>query len=155
MKIKTIKEIEEIAGKLRKQKKKIVSCNGSFDLFHIGHLRFLQESKDQGDILIVGLNSDSSIKRYKSPTRPIVAQEYRADILSALDCVDYVVIFNETNPIKLIQAIKPNVHCNGEEYGEDCIESAIVKKNGGKIHLIKKLKGFSTTELIEKIKTIK
>ena len=148
-KIKTREEIKKIAEKLKRQGKKVVTCNGCFDILHPGHIYFLEQSKKQGDILIVGLNSDGSVKENKGPKRPINNENARAAVLSALDMVDYVVIFDEKTPIKLLEAIKPDVHCNGKEYDYDCIEAPTVKKYGGKIHLIKNYKGFSTTKIIE------
>ena len=150
-KIKTREEINKIAQDLKKQGKTIVTTNGSFDMLHIGHVKFLQEAKEQGDVLIIGLNSDSSVKKYKSPDRPMIQQEYRAEMLAALECVDYITIFDETDPNTFIEGIKPNVHANGVEYGEDCIEAETVKKVGGKLYLIKNFGGFSTTNLIKKI----
>ncbi len=132
--------------------KKIVTCNGSFDLFHCGHLLFLEYAKKQGDILVVGLNSDSSIKKYKSEDRPIVTEKERSQIIAALEIVDYVYIFDETVPMPFIEAVKPDFHANGVEYGEDCIEAETVKKYGGKIYLVPRIGGLSTTELIQKIK---
>jgi len=155
-KIKTREEIKEIVDSLKKKDKniKIVTANGSFDLLHIGHIKFLQEAKQQGDVLVVGINSDASIKKYKSKDRPLVPEKYREEMLAALECVDYVVIFDEENPIPLLEAIKPDVHVNGEEYGEDCIEAPIVKKHGGRVHLVKKFGDFSTTNLIERVKRL-
>lgn len=143
--------IKKIIKKLRKEKKKIVTCNGVFDMMHIGHIKFLKEAKKQGDILIVGLNSDSSVKLNKGPKRPINNQKDRAEMLNALQCVDYVVIFDEKDPRKFLSKIKPDVHCNGEEYGKECIEAPVVKKFGGRIHIIKLVGGFSTTRMINKI----
>lgn len=140
--------------KLRAQGRTIVTCNGSFDLFHYGHLCFLEEAKKQADVLIVGLNSDSSIKQYKSPLRPVICQEQRAALLSALSIVSYVHIFDETVPMPFLEVVKPNVHVNGLEYGEDCIEAPTVKKYGGRIHLMPKVAGLSTTGLIAKIKAL-
>lgn len=154
-KIKTREEIKEIAEKLKKERKKIVTCNGSFDLLHIGHVKFLQDAKKQGDILIVGLNSDSSIKQYKSEDRPIIKQEFRADMLAALECIDYVVVMDEIEiAAPLILAVKSDVHVNGEEYGEDCVEAGAVKEVGGKLVLISLYEGFSTTKLIDKILSV-
>ena len=136
--------------KLRAQGRTIVTCNGSFDLFHYGHLCFLEEAKKQADVLIVGLNSDSSIKQYKSPLRPVICQEQRAALLSALSIVSYVHIFDETVPMPFLEVVKPNVHVNGE----DCIEAPTVKKYGGRIHLMPKVAGLSTTGLIAKIKAL-
>ena len=149
--IKTINEIKSIVRELKEQGKTIVTCNGCFDILHTGHIKFLTEAKEQGDILIVGLNSDSSVKQNKGPDRPINNENDRALVLSKLEMVDYVVIFNEKTPIRLLEIIKPNIHCNGEEYGENCIESETVKKNNGKIHLIKLKDGFSTTDIIKRL----
>jgi|SRR3989338_1533093 len=150
-KIKTAGEIKQIAEKLKKDGKKIVTCNGCFDILHIGHIKFLKEAKEQGDALIVGLNSDSSVKLNKGDRRPINDENSRAGVLAALGCVDYIVIFSEKDPRKVLEKIKPDIHVNGEEYGENCIESAVVKKNGGKIYLIKKYGDFSTTNLIKRL----
>jgi len=150
-KIKTIEEIEHIVKGLKKDGKTIVTCNGAFDILHIGHIKFLKEAKEQGDILIVGLNSDSSVNLNKGNNRPINNEKNRAEILAALQYVDYIVIFQEKDPIKLLEIIKPDIHVNGEEYGENCIEADVVKKYGGKIYLIKKYGDFSTTNLIKKI----
>jgi len=145
-------KLAEICEGFRKEGKTIVTCNGSFDLFHFGHLIFLEEAKEQGDVLIVGLNSDTSINQYKSPDRPVIPQEMRSQILAALEFVDYVYIFDETTPDAFLEIVKPNIHVNGEEYTEECIEKETVEKNGGKIYLVKRKAGFSTTELIAKIK---
>ena len=150
-KIKTRKEIEEISRKLKKEGKVIVTCNGTFDLLHPGHVKFLKDAKEQGDILIVGLNSDSSIKKYKSKNRPIIPEGSRADVVSALECVDYVTIFEEKDPRELLSVIKPDVHVNGEEYGMDCIEAEVVRKNGGRLHLVQLFGDFSKTKLIQRI----
>jgi len=151
-KIKTMQEIKVIVKEIKKQNKTIVTCNGCFDILHIGHLKFLEEAKEQGDVLIVAINSDSSVKENKGPKRPINTEEDRANMLAALELVDYAVIFPEKTPISLLETIKPDVHVNGEEYGEDCIEAPTVKKYGGRIHLIKDYGGFSSTKLIEKIR---
>jgi rfaE bifunctional protein nucleotidyltransferase chain/domain len=151
-KIKTKAEIEEISKDLIQRNKKIVTCNGCFDILHIGHIKFLKEAKKQGDVLIIGLNSDSSVKQNKGPERPINNEDDRAEILAALEMVDYITIFNETTPISLLETIKPDIHCNGEEYRENCIEAETIKKYGGKIHLIKLKAGISTTNIIKKIR---
>ena len=151
MKIKTREEIKKIVEELKKEGRKIVTCNGSFDLLHIGHVKFLEEAKKQGEILIVGLNSDSSIKKYKDETRPIIQQQDRAEMLAALEAVDYITIYDEEVPMPFLEAVKPDIHVNGEEYGYECIEAETVKKNNGKIYLVKMYKDFSTTKLIEKI----
>ncbi|MBW2981198.1 adenylyltransferase/cytidyltransferase family protein [Candidatus Woesearchaeota archaeon] len=145
-------KLGDLIKKLRGQNKKIVTCNGCFDILHVGHIKFLREAKQQGDVLIVGLNSDKSVKMSKGPKRPINNQDDRAEVVSALEIVDYVTVFDEKDPRKLLSIIKPDVHCNGEEYGKGCIEGDIVKRYGGKIYLIKLVKGFSTTKIIEKTK---
>ena len=144
LKIKTLQELEKIdfTGK------KIVTTNGCFDVIHEGHLKALRESKEQGDILIVGLNSDESVRKLKGPTRPINNEFSRACALAAIDYVDYVFIFGEDNPIAFLEILKPDVHTNSEEYGENCVEASTVKKNGGKIYLIKKIPGISTTNIL-------
>ena len=151
MTIKKIITIEEIEGRvllLKKENKVIVTCNGAFDILHIGHIKFLEEAKQKGDILIAGLNSDKSVKNNKGPNRPITNEKNRAEFLAALESVDYVVIFNEEDPKYLLSIIKPDIHVNGNEYGYDCIEADVVKENGGKIHLVKNYGGFSTTKLL-------
>ncbi len=140
--------------RLRGEGRIIVTCNGSFDLFHFGHLHFLQTARAQGDVLVVGLNSDASIKQYKDPRRPVVPQDQRWQLLAALEIVDYVHIFDETVPMPFLEAIKPHVHVNGAEYGEECIEAATVRAVGGKLFLVPKVAGLSTTELIARIKKL-
>ncbi len=149
-KIKTLEEIKEIAEKLRKEGRKIITTNGSFDVLHRGHVWSLQKAKEYGDVLIVGLNSDRSIKQYKSEDRPIVPQNERAEMLAALECVDYIVIFDETDPRKLLGVIKPDFHVKSKA-GFKGIEKEVVEKNNGKIILLDDIESFSTTKIIEKI----
>jgi len=148
-KVKNQKEILKIIKVLKKKGKKIVALSGSFDILHFGHIKSLKEAKTQGDVLIVLLNSDKSVKSYKGPQRPINSQKERAEVLSALDCVDYVTIFNELTPVEILKKIKPDVFCNDSDWGKNCIERKTVEENGGKIHLLKRLK--SSSELIKKI----
>lgn len=132
--------------------KKIVFTNGVFDILHIGHLRYLQEARSLGDVLIVGLNSDRSVKKIKGKARPIIPEKERAEILSSLEPVDYVIIFNETTPNKLIQKIKPHIHVKGGDYlDKPLAEEETVKRLGGKIVFVKKTKGKSTSNIIKKI----
>jgi rfaE bifunctional protein nucleotidyltransferase chain/domain len=151
-KLKSFEEIREIVETLKKEDKKIVTCNGCFDILHVGHIKFLKEAKEQGDVLIVGLNSDSSVKENKGEERPINNENDRAQVLAALEMVDYVTIFDEKTPIPLLEVIKPDIHCNGGEYGENCIEAETVKKNSGRIYIVKLVKNYSTTDIIEKAK---
>ena len=146
---------EDIVAKiaeLRTQGKTIATLNGSFDLLHAGHLEILTKGAAQADIFIVALNSDASIKGYKGPDRPIIPLFFRMQLMSALECVDYVTYFDEADPRNLLSQIKPDVHVNGSEYGENCIESEVVKNNGGRIHIVPLVPGLSTSALIQKIK---
>jgi D-glycero-beta-D-manno-heptose 1-phosphate adenylyltransferase len=145
------KEIEKLVSDLRACKKTIATLNGSFDLLHAGHLQIIFEASLVADVLIVALNSDDSIKRYKSPERPIIPLEYRLEMMAALSFVDYVTWFEETDPRETLKRICPDVHVNGAEYGEDCIEAPVVRQGGGRIHLVKRIPSLSTTEIIEKI----
>ena len=137
----------------RINKKKIVFTNGCFDILHPGHLKILKESKEKGDILIVGLNSDKSVKNLKGKKRPIISQLDRANILSSLNVVDYVVIFNEKTPLNIIRTIKPDIITKGSDYkNKNIVGSNYIKKRGGKIILISNYKNYSTSKIIEKKK---
>lgn len=138
---------------LKAQGKRVVTVNGSFDLLHAGHVFILEEARAQGDALIVGLNSDASVKAYKGPERPIIPEAERARMLLALRSVDYVHIFDETEPMPFLAEIKPQVHVNGSEYGPDCIEAPLVKANGGRVHIIEKIPGLSTSQLLARIRS--
>lgn len=146
------KELQARVEELKKQGKTIATLNGSFDLMHAGHLYIIYEAKKQADILIVALNSDSSIQRYKSPTRPIITLKYRLELMSALEFVDYVTWFDETDPCNILSIIKPDVHVNGVEYGANCIEAETVKACGGRLHLVDRIPGLATSDVLEKIK---
>lgn len=145
--------LEERIKELKKSGKKIATLNGSFDLLHAGHLRILYEASCQADVLIVALNSDESIKKYKSPLRPIIPLRSRLEMIAALDFVDYVTSFEETDPRALLEKIQPAVHVNGAEYGENCMEAEVVKKYGGRVHVVSLVPSLSTSHIIEKIKT--
>lgn len=155
-KIKSEDEIVAIAKKLREQGKKIVTTNGSFDIFHFGHIILFEECKNQGDILIVGVNSDQSVREYKKkPGRPVNSEQARAGVVAALRAVDFVFLFDDTTPNRWIEILKPDVHCNSSEYGqpEEWVEYKSVIENGGICHPVARDDdGLSTTEMIEKIK---
>ncbi len=136
IKIKSQKEIVKIIQGLKKKGKKIVTYNGSFDVLHFGHIESLKEAKKQGDILIIPLNSDKSIRLYKGSNHPINSQKKRAEALTVLECVDYIVLFDEINCKNILNKIKPNIHCNGSDWGKSCVERSVVEKNGGKIFII-------------------
>ena len=151
-KIKSLDNLKNSVQELKKKNKVIVTTNGIFDILHIGHIRYLKQAKKLGDVLIVALNSDSSTKKIKGPKRPLNNEKDRAESLVALECVDYVAIFNEENPIKFLQKIKPDIHVKGSDYRMDqIIEKSIVEENKGKIILIPEVKGYSTTDLIKRI----
>lgn len=141
-------------AEIRKAGKTIASLNGSFDLMHAGHLHIIFEASQVADVLIVALNTDRSIQQYKSPLRPIIALEYRVQMMAALEFVDYVTWFDETDPRRLLSLIQPDVHVNGSEYGENCIEAETVKAHGGKIHIVQLIPGLSTSQILKKIRTI-
>ena len=136
-----------LAATLRAKGRRLVTVNGSFDVLHAGHLHILNEARSQGDVLIVGLNSDASVRSHKGPTRPIISDRGRAEMLLALRVVDYVHIFDEPDPIAFLSELNPDVHVNGAEYGENCIERDVVIRNGGKLHLVDRIPNLSTSAL--------
>lgn len=151
-------ELDDLVEKVSTYKarnKTIVSNNGSYDILHLGHINGLFKAASLGDILVVGVNSDSSIKRYKSIFRPINDEHMRVSMLAAISCVDYVFLFDETTPITWLEKIAPDIHTNGAEYGDDCIERDVVEKNGGKIYLLPMTPGYKTSLIIEKMKNCK
>lgn len=132
--------------------KKIVFTNGCFDILHPGHLHYLHKAKSYGDILIVALNSDSSIKRLKGSKRPVNDFEFRSTMLSYLNFVDLIIEFDSNTPLELIQKVSPNVLVKGADYRESQVVGAdFVKSNGGQVVLVEFLKGFSSTEIIKSI----
>lgn len=147
-------QIENKVFALRSQKKRIATVNGSFDLMHAGHLYILFEAKKTADILIVALNSDSSVKAYKDAARPIIPLQNRLEMVSSIEFVDFVTWFDETDPRALLEKIKPDIHVNGIEYGENCIEAEVVRKGGGKLHLVSRIDGLATSAIIEKIQKL-
>jgi len=152
-KVKSLSNLCTIAIQARENGKTLVFTNGCFDILHRGHVHVLRQAKAQGDLLIVGINSDRSIKAIKGPNRPIMAETDRIELIAALEMVDYVVVYDEPDPYKLIAAIKPNVLVKGGDWSADKISGAdIVERNGGRVAVIPYLPGFSTTEIIERIR---
>lgn len=135
--------------------KRIVFTNGCFDLMHVGHTRYLQAAKALGDVLVVGVNSDTSVRTLdKGPDRPIVPQAQRAEVLGALDCVDFVTIFDESNPLQLIAAVQPDVLVKGGDWGIDLIVGReIVEARGGVVKTVPLVPGLSTTSLLQRIRS--
>ncbi len=148
----SLKKLKTRLNRLQRAGGKIVFTNGCFDIIHAGHVRYLRKAKACGDILVVGLNSDSSVRKIKGQERPIVPQRERAEVLEALSSVDYVVLFSEPTPVKLIAALRPDVLVKGADWAEKNIVGAdIVKKNGGRVARIRLAKGRSTTNIIKRI----
>lgn len=135
---------------LRKHHKKIVTTNGCFDLLHLGHVRYLQEAKKMGDILIVGVNSDASVKKLKGEGRPVNNEMSRAEVLAALEAVDFVTIFPEDTPERLLAFIQPDIHVKGGDYeGKDLPERKVVEASGGEVRFVPFVPGHSTTALLK------
>jgi D-glycero-beta-D-manno-heptose 1-phosphate adenylyltransferase len=151
-KILTLESLVTRLKKVRKAAKKIVFTNGCFDILHVGHVRYLAEARSRGDILIVGLNSDASVSLIKGDRRPIVRQHHRAEVLASLACVDHIVIFEEPDPLRLIQTLKPDILVKGEDWETDAIIGAEdVRSRGGEIVRISFVEETSTTGIIQTI----
>ncbi len=144
--------MKNILEGLKRKGKRIVFTNGCFDILHIGHIRCLEEAKRRGDILIVALNSDRSIRSIKGPSRPFTPEAERAEVLSALACVDYVVIFDEPDPLGLISFLKPNILVKGGDWTpETTIGREVVEGTGGKVVIIPQIQGVSTSAIVDRI----
>ena len=151
-KIKSLKELIPIVQSLKSQNKKIITTNGVFDILHYGHVKYLEEAKKSGDVLIVGVNTDKSVKENKGDKRPINDEKSRMSVLAALESVDYVFLFDEKDPRDWLSKLKPNVHVKAGDYKlNQIIEKDIVERNGGKIVIAKAVKIYSTTKIINKI----
>lgn len=137
----------------RQKRLKIAFTNGCFDFLHLGHIRYLEAAKKNADILVVGLNSDASVRAIKGAHRPVNSQKARASVLAALSCIDFITIFNEATPLKLIQMVKPDILIKGADWKDKGVVGAeFVRSYGGKVKFIKYVEGFSTTVFIEKMK---
>ncbi len=132
----------------------MVWTNGCFDLLHTGHVRSLRDARSLGDILIVGVNSDRSVRAIKGPLRPVVGQDDRAELLAALECVDYVTVFDESDPVRVLSLLRPDIHCKGADYAEGrrpVPERDVVLRYGGRIEFLPIHEGLSTSGLIKRI----
>jgi len=155
-KIKALKKLIPIVQKLKNLNKKIVTTNGVFDIIHLGHVRYLEQAKKLGDVLIVGVNTDKSVKQIKGDERPINDEKSRLHVLAALESVDYVFLFNEKTPVKWLEKIKPDVHVKAGDYKiNQIIEKNVIEKNNGNVVIIKIEKGYSTTSIINNILSTK
>ena len=151
-KLVTTEQAQTIRRQAKAAGQKVVFTNGVFDILHRGHVEYLEKAKALGDLLIIGLNSDSSVRRIKGPRRPLCSQEDRAIVLSALACVDHIVLFDEDTPQKLIEALIPDILVKGADYSvEQIVGADVVLKNGGKVLPIELTPGKSTSGLINKI----
>jgi len=154
-KIKTLEETKAQCEKIKASGKRVVFTNGCFDLLHPGHTRYLCTARELGDHLVVAVNSDRSVRVIKGPKRPILPAEIRAELLAALMCVDTVFIFDEDNPLNVIQRLAPDVLVKGGDWAKDeIIGSDVVRKAGGEVKRIPFVEGFSTTDIIEKIQDL-
>lgn len=145
-------EAATLIEKLKTEGKKVVFTNGCFDILHVGHLRYLEQAREQGDLLVIGVNSDASVKRLKGPTRPINSEMDRAEMLAGLKAVDYTVIFTEDTPVEIIDELKPSIHVKGGDYKkEDLPETEVVERNGGEVRILMLVDGKSTTSVVNKI----
>jgi D-beta-D-heptose 7-phosphate kinase/D-beta-D-heptose 1-phosphate adenosyltransferase len=146
---------EALANKLEPLKaagKRIVFTNGCFDILHVGHVRYLKDAKNEGDVLIVGLNSDRSVRQIKGPNRPIVSEKERAEVLASLECVDFVTLFDEPDPLVTIEKLMPHILVKGADWEKQAIIGKdVVEANGGRVVRIPLAEGASTSRIIEKI----
>ncbi len=152
-KIKSLAEATKLVKAWKAEGQRVVFTNGCFDVLHLGHVDYLENAKNLGDKLVVGLNTDSSVSRFKGPERPLQDQNSRARIMAALQFVDLVVFFDEDTPLHLISELVPNVLVKGSDYlAENIVGADVVKKNGGVVKTIDFVPGYSTTRIVEKIK---
>lgn len=155
VKVMTKGQLAPLLQQSRAQKKRIVFTNGCFDLMHVGHTRYLQAAKDLGDLLVVGVNSDESVRSLnKAPDRPIVQESQRAEVVAALGSVDYVVLFNEPDPQSLIASLQPDILVKGGDWAvEQIVGREIVEARGGIVQTIPLVPGVSTTSIIQRIRS--
>lgn len=152
-KIKPTAEAKKKVAEWKSKGERVVFTNGCFDILHLGHVDYLEKARNLGDRLIVGLNTDSSVGRFKGPHRPVQDQQSRARILSSLQFVDMVVLFDEDTPLELISTLVPDVLVKGSDYlAEDIVGADVVRKAGGEVRTIDLVKGYSTSKVIEKIR---
>lgn len=145
--------LKKVLAEARAKGEKVVFTNGCFDVLHGGHLHLLREAKKLGDLLVVGLNSDSSVKAIKGPDRPVLPESDRAELIAALEMVDYVILFGEPDPYRLIRELRPDVLVKGGDWQKQAIVGAdIVESAGGKVAVVEYLRGHSTTDIIERMR---
>ncbi len=147
------RQAADAAERLRREGQKLVFANGAFDLLHVGHVRYLEAARREGDFLLVGVNSDASVRRLKGEGRPVVPEGERAEIVAALRCVDAVVVFDESSPAGLIAELRPSVHAKGTDYTPDSVpERAAVEEAGGRVAIVGDPKDHATTDLVARLR---
>jgi D-glycero-beta-D-manno-heptose 1-phosphate adenylyltransferase len=146
------KDLAALGERLRREGRRIAFANGCFDLLHVGHVRYLQGAREQGDVLVVGINSDRSVTALKGPGRPVLSAEARCELVAALECVDYVVVFEEPNAESVLRELRPDVHCKGTDYSEETVpEREVMKALGGVVRIVGDTKNHSTRELLARM----
>ena len=157
-KIVPLEELAQRATDLRAAGKKIVATNGCFDLLHLGHIRYLNAARALGDVLVVGINGDKSVRELKGPARPVTREKDRAEIVAALECVDLVAIFPELRATRFLGTLRPNVYAKGGDYDQETLNSEereVLQEIGAKIDILPLEKGYSTSALIERLKELR
>ncbi len=155
-KIKNLKQLESIIAASQRKGERAVFTNGCFDILHLGHIRYLEQAKALGDKLVVALNSDASVRKLKGESRPIFSEQTRANLVAALECVDYVIIFSQATPLVLIKALKPDVLVKGGDWRKsDIVGKDFVESYGGKVATVSFMKGYSSTSIINKMRRSK
>jgi D-glycero-beta-D-manno-heptose 1-phosphate adenylyltransferase len=145
-------DLQELGKKLRASGKRIVFANGCFDILHVGHVRYLEGAAAQGNVLVVGVNSDRAVRKLKGENRPVLPEEARAELVAALESVDYVVIFDDVNAESFLRDLRPHVHCKGTDYTEENVpERAVMESLGGEIKIVGDAKNHSTRGLLAEI----
>jgi len=145
-----------LGERLREEGRQVVFANGCFDLFHVGHVRYLEGARQQGDVLVVGVNSDRSVRQLKGEGRPLLPEDARAELLAAMECVDYVVIFDDDTAENILRDLRPDVHCKGTDYTEATVpEREVVRGWGGRVVIVGDPKDHSTRDLLARIAQLK
>ena len=149
-KIKSKAELKKILAQMKKRGKKVVFTNGCFDLLHFGHIYCFQKAKECGDILVVALNTDQSVRRLKGKGRPLLKHNARADLIAAIRCVDFVTFFREDTPLEIIKELRPDILVKGGDYRKDqVVGRRVVESYGGRVVIVKRIPGYSTTKMIK------
>ncbi len=145
-------EVSVLGERLRQQGRRIAFANGCFDLLHVGHVRYLEGAKEQGDVLVVGVNSDRAVRALKGPGRPLLPAEARAELVAALEATDYVVIFDDLTAEPILRDLRPDVHCKGTDYSPETVpERAVVESLGGIVRIVGDAKSHSAREILAEI----